>query len=268
MKTSFIDTHAHLDFLAKRENGLEEALVRARDAGVSGIVACSASRGDWPLYSRLAAEHRGQIWWQFGIHPTEISEGDADTLERDFEKYMNSGTPPVAVGEIGLDFYRLPNDEAEAAREAARQTEMFRLQLALAKKAGLPVCVHARNAVHECIETISESGLGFENVVFHCFSGSADDIKTLNALGGRGSFTGIITYKSAGQMRDAMLAQGLSRLMFETDCPYLAPVPRRGGENEPSYIPLVAAKAAEVFGVTPEEIAEITTRNARAFFRL
>lgn len=88
----------------------------------------------------------------------------------------------------------------------------------------------------------------------------------LNSRGGRASFTGIITYKNAEQMRESMLAQGLSKIMFETDCPYLAPVPMRGKPNEPSYIPFIARKSAELFGISVEEIAEISTKNAREFF--
>lgn len=264
---NFIDTHAHLDAFETPQS-LAAALKRARDANVNGVITCSARRQDWELYEKISRENKGNVWWQFGIHPTEVSESDADTLEKDFERFMNSDTPPVSVGEIGLDFYRLPTDEAQAAKEIETQKLIFKLQLKLAKSAGLPICVHARSAIRESIEIISESGFDFSKAVLHCFSGSANDVKILNELGARASFTGIITYKNAGEMRDAMLAQGLSKLMLETDCPYLAPVPHRGETNEPAYIPLVAKKAAEVFGVAENEIADITTQNAREFFKL
>ena len=267
MDFNFIDTHAHLDFF-NEESRFSEMLKRANAAGVTEIITCSARKPDWELYSKIAKEHAGKIHWQFGIHPTEVEEADAEILEAEFEKYMNSDCPPVSVGEIGLDFYRLPQDEAEAAKEIALQKEIFKLQLKLAKNADMPVCVHARSAIYECIEMIKESGANFENFVFHCFSGNAEDMKALNALDGRASFTGIITYKNADEMRAAMRAQGLSKLMFETDCPYLAPTPHRGKDNEPAHIPLIAQKAAELFGISLKEIADITSANARKFFRL
>ena len=105
-------------------------------------------------------------------------------------------------------------------------------------------------------------------MVFHCFSGNLEEVKELNSLGGRASFTGIITFKNAALMREVMLSQGLDKLMLETDCPYLAPTPLRGKENEPSYIVYTAKKAAELFNISEEELGEITTKNASEFFKL
>lgn len=264
---NLIDTHAHLDAF-EGENAVNSMLSRSMNAGVTGIITCSARRNDWENYFQISQHHKNKVWWQFGIHPTEADETDICIIEREFERYMNSDTPPVSVGEIGLDFYRLPDEEPEVVKIKKLQADFFKVQLGLAKKADLPVCVHARSAIHECIQIINETGFDFSKTVFHCFSGDIDDIRIINDLGGRASFTGIITYKNADAMREAMLAQGLSKIMFETDCPYLAPVPLRGKKNEPSYLPFVSKKAAEIFGVSEAEMAAISTQNARDFFGL
>lgn len=264
---NLIDTHAHLDTYTS-DSALSAMLKRSIDAGVDGIITCCARFEDWDNYSQIAKTYKKNIWWQFGIHPTEACEDDFSRIESAFEKYMNSDAPPISIGEIGLDFYRLPPDENEAAKIKNTQAEIFKLQLSLAKKSGLPVCIHARSAINESVEIIKDSGVDFSKTVFHCFSGNSAELKLINELGGRASFTGIITYKNADIMREAMLAQGPDKIMFETDCPYLAPVPMRGKENEPAYLAFVAQKAAELFGVDLQKMAQISTNNAINFFKL
>ncbi len=262
----FVDTHAHLD--AFIENGtLDAALARAREAGVSRIISCSASPRDWEAYFEASSQNRGVVFWQLGVHPTEIGPDTEAALEG-AGKFLKSQNPPVAIGEIGLDFHMMEGTPAEIERARDAQRRIFKMQLEMAKSAGLPVCIHARDAVMEAAEIITESGFDWKRVVFHCFSGTPGEMREINALGGRASFTGIITYKNAGEMREAMLAQGLGRLMLETDCPYLSPLPFRGKPNEPSRLPHTASRAAEVFGLTPGEIASATTRNAAEFFGL
>ncbi len=263
----FIDTHAHLDFF-QDNNTLPEMFERAKLSGVYKIITCSARKCDWANYFKLAKEHKGKVFWQFGIHPTEVEESDFEILEKSFEDYMNSDLPPISVGEIGLDFYRLPQDEFEISQIKKTQESIFRLQLNLAKKANLPICVHARSAISESVQIMKEENFDFSKSVFHCFSGGLKEIEVLNSLGARASFTGIITYKNAEEMRSVMLAQGLEKIMFETDCPYLAPTPHRGKDNEPSYIPLIAKKAAELFNISEKEMAQISTENAESFFKI
>lgn len=260
----FIDTHAHLDAF-QTAGELESAIKRAKDASVTRIITCSARKCDWQNFSKIAREHKGCVFWQMGIHPTEIEDGDEEFLES-AKDFLKSDMPPVSIGEIGLDFYKFEGSREEFEKMKTRQERFFKAQLEIAKNAGLPVCVHARSAVEEAIKIIDESRFDWGKVVFHCFSGTASQLEMLNSRGGRASFTGIITYKNAEQMRESMLAQGLSKIMFETDCPYLAPVPMRGKPNEPSYIPFIARKSAELFGISIEEIAEISTKNAREFF--
>ncbi len=260
-----IDTHSHLeDFIFNGE--IEEILTRAREAGLVNIITCSTNPAEWPVYQKLCAE-TPDISWQIGIHPTEIKLEYADAFEA-FGTFFTGKAAPVAIGETGLDFYWLPKDPEEAEAVKARQMENFKRHLMLASQFNTKVCVHARNSIDECVEAISASGVPFSNVVFHCYSGTAEQMKMLNDLGARGSFTGIITYKNAEEMREAMLAQGIEKLMLETDCPYLAPVPFRGKKNEPSLLPYTARSAGEAFGVSPQYIADATTQNAKDFFGL
>ncbi len=260
----FADTHAHLDYFSKN-GSLESVLERAFSSGVGRIVACSTNPSDWPLYRTLSDKFPENIYWQVGIHPSDIDESSLHFAEA-LSSYFSDSKPPVAIGEIGLDYYRLPGDSEASEKIVSAQRQLFRRQLEFAKDLNCKVCVHARDSLGDCIEDISSVGVDFSNVVFHCFSGSAEQVKRLNALGARASFTGIITYKSAEQMRRAMLAQGLERVMFETDCPYLAPMPHRGKTNEPSLLPLVVRAAAEIFSISAEDMAKISLLNSREFF--
>ena len=263
----YADTHAHLDTFANRGE-LEKIVERARLAGVEKIVACSTKSDEWLLYERAAADFPGEVYWQIGIHPGEISENCEIALDS-LGAFFSSERPPVAIGEIGLDYYRPPADAEEFEAMKARQAEIFARQLELSNSfPDAKICVHARESLSDCVRLISEAGVDFSRVVFHCYSGTAKEIFEINELGGRGSFTGIITYKNAGQMREAMRAQGIGKLMLETDCPYLAPVPLRGSVNEPSNIPVILRAAAEIFGVDEKYIADAAYENSVEFFGL
>jgi TatD DNase family protein len=136
----------------------------------------------------------------------------------------------------------------------------------LAKKLACPLVVHSRGAFKECVEMIDASGVEWSRVVFHCFVEGPQEIAELTERGGYGSFTGVITYKSAEMVRAAALAQGLARFMVETDAPYLTPAPHRGKPNEPAYLRHTAEFSAGVFGVGYEELARVSTANARKFY--
>lgn len=261
----FIDTHAHLDGFG-RAGRLAEVVGRARGAGVGKIVACSTNPDEWLFYESVAREFAGSVYWQIGIHPGEISDNCEIALDS-IGSFFASDRPPVAIGEIGLDYFRAPSDPEEFEALRARQIKIFSRQLELSNSFGdAKICVHARESVGDCVAQIAAAGVDFSRAVFHCYAGTAEELEEINALGARASFTGIITYKSAAQMRKAMLAQGIGRLMLETDSPYLAPVPLRGGENEPANIPLVARAAAEIFGVSEEYLADAVYENSRDFF--
>jgi len=261
-----IDTHTHLDSFAQRGE-LPAVLARARAAGLEAMVAIGTDTDDWRLYHDLAREHPGVIHHTAGLHPCSVGADWADRVAQLDGCW--GGTPrPVALGEIGLDRFHLPKNAAEAGKILGWQRAAFSTQLGLAKKLGCPVVIHSRNAFHECVEMIDSSGIDWNKVVFHCFTDGPAEMAELTRRGGCGSFTGVITYQSADAVRAAALAQGLDRLMIETDAPYLTPMPHRGKPNEPAYLRHTAEFCAGVFGVSDDELAAITTRNARQFFGL
>lgn len=261
-----IDTHTHLESFARRGE-LPAALARAKSAGLEAMVTIGTDTDDWPLYRDLARGHAGFVHYTAGLHPCSVGEDWAGRVAQ-LETFW-AGTPkPVALGETGLDRFHLPKNAAEAEKILGWQKAAFAGQLGLAKRLGCPVVVHSRGAFAECVEMIDVAGVEWSRVVFHCFTEGPGEMAELTKRGGHGSFTGIITYKTAEAIRAAALAQGLDRLMIETDAPYLTPMPHRGKPNEPAYLRHTAEFCAGVFGVSPERLAETTSRNARVFYGL
>lgn len=278
-----IDTHTHLDSFARRGE-LPAILARAQAAGLEAMVTIGTDTDDWTLYRDLAREHPGIVHFTVGLHPCSVAAdwaGRVAQLESFWGRASRPDEPsnpaahpedspyPVALGEIGLDRFHLPKDNpVEAEKTFAWQQAAFAAQLAQAKRLGCPVAVHSRGAFTECVEMIDAAGVAWSRVVFHCFTEGPAEMAELTKRGGFGSFTGIITYKTAETIRAAALAQGLDRLMIETDAPYLTPMPHRGKPNEPAYLRHTAEFCAGLFGVSHEAFVSTTTRNARAFYGL
>jgi len=270
---TLLDTHTHLETFARRQT-LPATLSRARAAGVGAMITIGTSPDDWELYRSLAGEHPGVVHFTAGLHPCSV-DADWEQALAPLEGFWNAGgaTParplPVAMGEMGLDCFHLPKDAAEAEKVFGWQRAAFANGLALAKRLDCPVVIHSRGAFRECVEGIDASGVDWAKVVFHCFTEGEAEMAELRQRGGFGSFTGILTYKSAEAVRAAARLQGLDRLMLETDAPYLTPMPHRGKPNEPAFLRHTAEFAAsEVFGVPYEHLCEVTTANARRFFGL
>lgn len=261
-----IDTHTHLETFA-RQGHLPAALDRARQAGVEALVTIGTGTDDWTLYHDLATEHRGFVHYTVGLHPCAVEDDWEQQLAR-LPGFWEENPRPVALGECGLDRFHLPKDPAAAGVIYARQRAAFAAQLELAQSLACPVVVHSRGAFAECVEMIDASNIDWRRVVFHCFAEGPEEMAKLNRRGGLGSFTGIVTYKSAENVRQAAVAQGLDRLMVETDAPYLTPVPHRGKPNEPAFVRHTAEYCAGLFGVDYDRLADITTRNAKAFYGL
>jgi TatD DNase family protein len=263
---TLVDTHTHLDAVAKA-GGLDGLIGRARAAGVEWMVAVGTAPDDWDLYRDLARAHRDALRYTVGVHPCSVEETWEGAVEQ-IGGYWAKGVAdaPVALGECGLDRFHLPKEPEAAERVFLRQKAAFKAQLAMAREIGCPVVIHSRGAFRECVELIDASGVDWKRIVFHCFSEGEAEIMELAARGGRGSFTGILTYKNAESVRAAAKAQGLGRLMVETDAPFLAPAPHRGKTNEPAYLRHTADYAAGLFGVGLEEFAAETTATARAFY--
>jgi TatD DNase family protein len=262
---TIVDTHTHLDSVA-RAGGLPDLIRRAREADVGWMIAVGTAPDDWDLYGEIARDNPGCIRHTIGVHPCSVEEGWEAAVAGIEARWQDGGVRPVAIGECGLDRFHLPKEPGAAARVLDLQRAAFRAQLSIARRLGCAVVIHSRGAFHECVETIDGSGVDWNRVVFHCFSEGEAEMLELAKRGGRGSFTGILTYKNADAVRAAAMAQGLPRLMIETDAPFLAPTPHRGKPNEPAYLRHTAQFAADMFGVGLEELAAVTTSTARTFY--
>lgn len=251
-----IDSHAHL-YLADFEQDRSAMLENARLAGVEQILLPAI---DSETHAALVAmeEQFSQCKAMMGVHPCSIKADYQSELSiaRDWWNKRDF----IAVGEIGLDFYW---DKTFVDQ----QYDAFRLQIEWALEKKVPIVIHSRNACLECVQVVKEyKGRGLTGV-FHCFSGSIEEAREIIKLGFYLGIGGVLTYKNAGL--GAVLADvPLEHIMLETDAPYLTPVPNRGKRNESAYLALVATKLAEVKAVSVEQIAQITTHNARMLFSL
>jgi len=270
--TSYIDTHAHY-FISKFDNleGGAAALLDSPDfrAAVRGVINVGISLES----SRKAVEQAARYPFMVtavGIHP-EAAQGipdgtplDPDRALADLRAWVSDTEARrrdkiVAIGEMGLDYYWQPMDKA-------LQKVFFEGQLALAAELDLPVIIHDREAHGDCFDTVCR----YPSVrgVFHAYSGSAEMARDLVRRGWYIAFGGPVTYKNAERTRAAAAAVPMDRLLLETDCPYLTPVPHRGEVNHSGYIPYIAEVIADLHGVTVEEVAEITAKNAENLFKL
>jgi TatD DNase family protein len=260
-----VDTHTHLESFARRGE-LPSILARAQESGLVAMITIGTEPADWALYRDMAASHPGFVHHAVGLHPCSVDENWRAAVDQ-LAACFGAAPLPVAVGETGLDRFHLPKkDAAAAARILGWQRESFRVHIALARETGKPLVVHSRGAAAECIALLDEERADWQRVVFHCFADGLEVMAEINRRGGRGSFTGIASYKNADNVRAAAVAQGIERLMLETDAPYLAPEPLRGRTNESAFVVHTAAALARTFGMPVEQLAAATTANARAFF--
>ncbi len=261
-----IDSHCHLESF-HRKGILADVLQNASEAGVGQLITIGTSKKDWSLYRQLAEQHPDKIAYTVGLHPTDVEDDWEEQLDQ-LPAFFEDDPSPVGIGEIGLDHFHLPKSPTEAEQIKSRQVLVFKRQLELASSMNCPVVVHSRNSFYECVKVIEKTGADWSKIVFHCFADGPDEIRLLNERGGRGSFTGIVTYKNADDIRAALLEQGMDALMVETDAPYLAPVPMRGKRNEPAFVHHTADFCANLLDMDREEFAHRTTANARLFFNL
>lgn len=262
----WIDSHCHLDGYLNK-GILPEVLERARASGVEQMIAIGTDLTDWSINYDLALKMPDRIAYTVGLHPcyvTEEWEGAVDQLEA----YFSRPSLPVALGEIGLDYFHLPKEAKSSEALKSHQQSAFESQLQIAKRQDCPIVIHSRNAFEDTLSMIGASGVDWEKVVIHCFSYSAEQIKLLVRRGGRASFTGIITYKNAPNVQKALVEQGIETLMIETDSPYLTPEPHRGKKNEPAYVANIGLKCADLLGLDPEDLAKQLAETTRSFFGL
>jgi TatD DNase family protein len=260
-----IDSHFHPESFLK-DKTWEHVLEESLKTGTRRMIAIGTSPADWELYKKCSLDYPQHVHFTVGLHPGEVDEQWDDHLML-LSPFFAGDKVPLGVGEIGLDYFYLAQKPKEEAEQIIRwQQNAFRKQLAIALQMDCPVVVHSRSAFEDCVKIIDESGVDWKKVVFHCFVEGPKEIQAINERGGRGSFTGIITYKKAQTVRDALLAQGLDKLMIETDSPYLSPEPHRSKTNMPAHLHYIAEYCADIFDVTTTEIGKVLTRNTEEFF--
>ncbi|MCY9694867.1 TatD family hydrolase [Paenibacillus alginolyticus] len=245
------DSHTHLNAEQFNEDQ-DEVIQRALDAGVTRIVNVGFNRETIPSSIALA-ERYDFIYSTVGWHPVDAIDmrpGDLEWIEE-----LCKHEKVVAIGEIGLDYYW-----DKSPKEV--QQRVFREQIRLARKLGMPIVIHNRDAHQDILHILKEEKAEEVGGIMHCFSGSWETAKQCLDMNFHISFGGPVTFKNARQPKEVLAQVPLDRLLIETDAPYLTPHPFRGKRNETGYVRLVAETAAEIRGVTLEEIAEITTNNA------
>lgn len=249
------DTHVHVNAEQFNED-LEEVIERAQEAGVENMIVVGFDR---PTITRAMelVELYEFMFAAVGWHPVDA----IDMTEEDLQWIEELCAHPkvVAIGEMGLDYHwdKSPKDI---------QQEVFRKQIRLAKKVGLPIIIHNREATADIISILKEEEASEVGGIMHCFSGSAETALECIDLNFYISLGGPVTFKNAKKPKEVAAAVPLDRLLIETDCPYLAPHPYRGKRNEPSYVKLVAEQIAEIKQLTVEEVSQATTNNAKKLF--
>jgi TatD DNase family protein len=254
---NLIDTHCHI-YSSEFDADRPAMLGRAEYEGITKMLMPAIDISTHVQMLGLENEFPGKCLSMMGLHPCSVKENYLDELavvEQHFEK-----RPFVAVGETGLDFYW-------DLTYTKQQYQAFQRQIELALHYNIPLVIHSRNSIDECIELVKKNQKGKLKGVFHCFSGSIEQAVKINDLNFYLGIGGVLTFKKSGL--DTVLMQiGLDRIVLETDAPYLAPVPFRGKRNECSYLKYVAEKLAGIKKMAVEEIAETTTANAKELFNL
>lgn len=253
----FIDTHAHLNSSSFDEDR-HEVIQRAFEQGIRRIVNIGFNRETIPTSIALAEQY-DFIYSAVGWHPTDAKDMTPDDLA--WIESLCSHDKVVAIGEIGLDYYWDTSPKET-------QDRVFREQIRLARKVGLPIVIHNRDAHHDVVQTLREEKAHEVGGVMHCFSGSWETARMCLDMNFYISFGGPVTFKNAKQPKEVLAKVPLDRLLIETDAPYLAPHPYRGKRNESAYVKLIAETAAEIKGLSLEELAGITTQNALKIFGL
>jgi TatD DNase family protein len=249
------DTHVHLNAEQYNED-LQEVIERAQTEGVSAMVVVGFDRPTIEKALQLS-EAYDFLYASVGWHPVDAIDMTADDLE--WLKELSSRPKVVALGEMGLDYYwdKSPKDV---------QKEVFRKQIRLAKEVNLPIIIHNRDATADIVQILKEENAREVGGIMHCYSGSVEIAMECIDMNFSISLGGPVTFKNAKKPKEVAAAVPLDSLLIETDAPYLTPHPFRGKRNEPAYVKLVAEQIAELRGMSFEEVAEATTKNAKKIF--
>jgi len=252
-----IDTHTHL-YLKQFKEDIDKVISKAKENGVSKFIFPAIDSSHFESMHKLKNRYPENIYLMTGLHPTDVKENYKEELDFITKTLKNHNY--VAIGEIGIDLYW---DKSFLKQ----QQEAFRFQIRLAIKNDLPIVIHCREAFDEIFKILNEENCKTLRGVFHCFTGDLDQAKKAISLGFLLGIGGVVTFKNGGI--DKFLNQiDLKHIVLETDSPYLAPVPFRGKRNESSYIIYVLEKLSELYKIPKEEIALVTTNNAKKMFSL
>lgn len=254
MLYNIFDSHSHYDD-EKFNDDRDELLLDMREKGVCGIIHAATNIKSSEIGIAYTQKYL-DFYTAIGVHPECVDDLEDDYLEQ-LEK-LSQNEKVVAIGEIGLDYYW-----TKETRE--RQLEVFENQFILANKLDLPVIIHNREATQDCIALLNKYK---PKGVMHCFSGSAETAKEILKIGMYISFTGALTFPKSLKAQEALLAIPMDRLLLETDCPYMAPVPNRGKRCDSSMIAFTAEKVAELKGLSAQEVLNITTENTKRLFNI
>jgi TatD DNase family protein len=249
------DTHVHLNAEQFNED-LEQVIERAQNEGVQNMVVVGFDRPTIKKAMQLVEEY-DFLYAAIGWHPVDAVDMTDEDLK--WIEELSAHHKVVAIGETGLDYHwdKSPKDI---------QQEVFRKQIRLAKKVKLPIVIHNREATQDIVDILQEEDAKEVGGIMHCFSGSPETARVCLDMNFLISLGGPVTFKNAKKPKEVAEEVPLEKLLIETDCPYLAPHPYRGKRNEPSYVKLVAEQIAELKGISFEEVADITTRNAKKLF--
>jgi len=253
-----IDTHIHLDNRQYYED-VETVISRAVDAGVGAFIIPGADPLDLPK-AKILAHKYDNIYYAVGMHPYDMTNYD-EALIRKYSK----DTRCVAIGECGLDYFRLPEDEEEKALEIQEQKRVFREHIRLANELNKPLIVHIRDASHDARVILEEEKS--KGGVLHCFNAD-EELLVLAKQGFYFGIGGVLTFKNAKKLVNVLPKVPLDKLLIETDGPYLTPHPHRGERNEPLYTTLVADKIAELLNLSVDDVSSLTTTNAKRLFQI
>jgi TatD DNase family protein len=249
------DTHAHLNAIQYEED-IVEVIQRAKSERVTHIVVVGFDKDTIKRAMELTEQYE-MIYAAVGWHPVDAIDMKDEDLE--WIKELASHPKVVAIGEMGLDYYwdKSPKDI---------QKDVFRRQIRLAKEVKLPIIIHNRDSTEDVVKILKEENAGEVGGIMHCFTGSLEVAKQCMDMNFYISFGGPVTFKNAKKPKEVATEIPLERLLIETDCPYLTPHPFRGKRNEPSYVKYIAEQIAELKGLSFEEVAKITSDNAKKLF--
>ncbi|MCF8000452.1 MAG: TatD family hydrolase [Halanaerobiales bacterium] len=252
-----IDSHAHLDF-DKFNKDRDEVIERAKNNGIVKIINVGSDLSSSHRSLQLSQKYE-MIYAVVGVHPHEAKHLDKDALK--VLKDLSKADKVIGIGEIGLDFH-YDNSPRDIQREA------FRKQLRLAKEVNLPVVVHSREADEDTIKILKEEKMNNHNVLLHSYTGGKELAEKASEMGFYFGAGGIVTFNSASELKKIIQKIPLTRILIETDSPYLAPEPHRGKRNEPLYVKEVAKFVASLKNTNLESVAEITKENTELFFNI